>query len=142
MHIPRRLPTICDNCHAILWQLSRNIVSVATEEGKASIGLSATSNRSFSKSGYFPWNHGKFICKGEGKWSCPDLRSYRSYGSEVTEWPYERARRLPRHFRTTPLAASLSMISYYHLFIGEVRTIRNETTYPIHGKYPLNQKFL
>ncbi len=36
-------------------------------------------------SGYFPWNHGKFICKGEGKWSCPGLRSYRSYGSEVTE---------------------------------------------------------
>ena len=30
-----------------------------------------------------------------------------------------------------------SMIFYYHLFIGEVRTIRNETTYPIHGKYPL-----
>ena len=30
------------------------------------------------------------------------------------------------------------MIFYYHLFIGEVRTIRNETTYPIHGKYPLN----
>ncbi|MGN0215843.1 MAG: hypothetical protein ACI4BG_04820, partial [Prevotella sp.] len=25
------------------------------------------------------------------------------------------------------------------LFIGEVRTIRNETTYPIHEKYPLNQ---
>ncbi|MCI6074954.1 MAG: hypothetical protein MR712_06155 [Bacteroidales bacterium] len=24
---------------------------------------------------------------------------------------------------------------------GEVRTIRNETTYPIHGKYPLNQFF-
>ena len=36
-------------------------------------------------SGYFSWNHGKFICKGEGKWSCPGLRSYRSYGSEVTE---------------------------------------------------------
>ena len=31
-----------------------------------------------------------------------------------------------------------SMIFYYHLFIGEVRTIRNETTYPIHGKYPFN----
>ena len=30
------------------------------------------------------------------------------------------------------------MIFYYHLLIGEVRTIRNETTYPIHGKYPLN----
>ena len=38
----------------------------------------------FRHSGYFPWNHGKFICKGEGKWSCPGLRSYRSYGSEVT----------------------------------------------------------
>ena len=24
---------------------------------------------------------------------------------------------------------------------GEVRTIQNETTYPIHGKYPLNQFF-
>ena len=24
---------------------------------------------------------------------------------------------------------------------GEVRTIRNETTYPIHGKYPLNPIF-
>ena len=35
--------------------------------------------------------------------------------------------------------ASLSMIFYYHLLIGEVWTIRNETTYPIHGKYPLNQ---
>ena len=22
-------------------------------------------------SGYFLWNQGKFICKGEGKWSCP-----------------------------------------------------------------------
>ena len=32
------------------------------------------------------------------------------------------------------------MIFYYHLFIGEVRTIRNETTYSIHGKYPLNRK--
>ena len=31
------------------------------------------------------------------------------------------------------------MIFYYHLFIGEVGTIRNETTYPIHGKYPLNR---
>ena len=31
-----------------------------------------------------------------------------------------------------------SIIFYYHLFIGEVWTIRNETTYPIHGKYPLN----
>ena len=30
------------------------------------------------------------------------------------------------------------MIFHYHLFIGEVRTIRNETTYPIHGKYRLN----
>ena len=36
---------------------------------------------------------------------------------------------------------SLSMIFYYHLLIGEVRTIRNETTYPIHGKYPLNRYF-
>ncbi len=34
-------------------------------------------------SGYFPWNHGKFICKGEGKWSCSGLRSYRSYESEA-----------------------------------------------------------
>ena len=33
------------------------------------------------------------------------------------------------------------MIFHYHLLIGEVRTIRNETTYPIHGKYPLNQFF-
>ena len=33
------------------------------------------------------------------------------------------------------------MIFYYHLLIGEVRTIRNETTYPIHGKYPLNHSF-
>ena len=31
------------------------------------------------------------------------------------------------------------MIFHYHLRIGEVRTTRNETTYPIHGKYPLNQ---
>ena len=30
------------------------------------------------------------------------------------------------------------MIFHYHLRIGEVRTTRNETTYPIHGKYPLN----
>ena len=42
-------------------------------------------------------------------------------------------------FRPTPLVASLPMIFYYHLFIGEVRTIRDETTYSIHGKYPLNQ---
>ena len=33
------------------------------------------------------------------------------------------------------------MIFYYHLFIVEVWTIRNETTYPIHGKYPLNRIF-
>ena len=44
-------------------------------------------------------------------------------------------------FSPTPLMASLSMIFYYHLLIGEVRTIRNETTYPIHGKYPLNRYF-
>ena len=87
------------------------------------------------------------------------LTLLRSYGSEVTEQPYEQARRLPRHFRTTPLEASLprqfsswtgwasellwsvslSMIFHYHLFSGEVRTIRNETTYPIHGQYPLSQ---
>ena len=24
---------------------------------------------------YFPWIHGKFICKGEGKWPCPGLCS-------------------------------------------------------------------
>ena len=28
----------------------------------------------------------------------------------------------------------------FHLLIGEVRTIRNETKHPIHGKYPLNRK--
>ena len=39
--------------------------------------------RKFKAQGYFPWIHGKFICKGEGKWSCPGLRSYRSYGVEV-----------------------------------------------------------
>ena len=60
-------------------------------------------------SGYFPWNHGKFICKGEGKWSCPGLRPYRSYGSEVMGWPYEQARRPPYRFRPTPLVASLPM---------------------------------
>ena len=94
----------------------------------------STAQRIFSE-----WIHGKFICKREGKWSCPGLRSYRSYGSEAVGWPYEQARRLPRHFWPTPLVASLSMIFHYHLFIGEVRTIRNETTYPIHGNYPLNQ---
>ena len=36
-------------------------------------------------------------------------------------------------------SVSLFMIFYYHLLIGEVRTIRNETTDPIHGKYPLSQ---
>ena len=60
-------------------------------------------------SGYFPWNHGKFICKGEGKWSCSGLRSYRSYGSEAVGWPYEQARRPPHRFGPTPLVASLSM---------------------------------
>ena len=35
-------------------------------------------------------------------------------------------------------SVSLFMIFHYHLRIGEVRTIRNETTYPIHGKYLLN----
>ena len=36
-------------------------------------------------------------------------------------------------------SASLSMIFLYlYLLIGEAGTIRNETTYPIHGKYPLN----
>ena len=89
-------------------------------------------------SGYYPWIHGKFICKGEGKWSCSGLRSYRSYGSEAVGWPYEQARRPPHRFRPTPLVASLPMIFHYHLLIGEVRTIRNETAYPIHGKYPLN----
>ena len=60
-------------------------------------------------SGYFPWIHGKFICKGEGKWSWTGLRSYRSYGSEAMGWPYEQARRLPHRFRPTPLVASLPM---------------------------------
>ena len=42
--------------------------------------------RSAALSGQCYHNHGKFIFKGEGKWSCPcpGLRSYRSYGSEVT----------------------------------------------------------
>ena len=60
-------------------------------------------------SGYFPWIHGQFICQGEGKWSCPGLRSYRSYGSEAVGWPYEQARRPPLRFRPTPLVASLPM---------------------------------
>ena len=60
-------------------------------------------------SGYFPLNHGKFICKGEGKWSWTGLRSYRSYGSEAMGRPYEQARRPPHRFRTTPLEASLPM---------------------------------
>ena len=70
-------------------------------------------------SGYFLWNHGKFICKGEGKWSCSGLRSYRSYGSEAMGWPYEQARLLLRRFRPTPLVASLSMIFYYHLLLSD-----------------------
>ena len=70
-------------------------------------------------SGYFPWNHGKFICKGEGKWSCSGLRSYRSYGSEAMGWPYEQAQRLPHRFRPTPLVASRSMIFYYHLLLSD-----------------------
>ena len=35
------------------------------------------------------------------------------------------------------LAYRKDSVSY--LFIGEVRTIRNEITYPIHGKYPLSR---
>ena len=54
-------------------------------------------------SGYYPWIHGKFLWKGEGKWSRPGLRSYRSYGSEAVGWPYEQARRPPHRFRPTPL---------------------------------------
>ena len=27
-----------------------------------------------------PWIHGKFLCKGEGKWSRPGLRSYGAMG--------------------------------------------------------------
>ena len=38
-------------------------------------------------SGYFPWNHGKFICKGEGKWSCPGLRAYRSLRATMERKP-------------------------------------------------------
>ena len=60
----------------------------------------------FRFSGYFPWIHGKFICKGERKWSFPGLRSM--------------------------------TIFHYHLRIGEVWTIRNETTYPTHRKYRLS----
>ena len=100
----------------------------AYPRGEHSVGLRKLSVEEIRHSGYFPWIHGKFICKGEGKWSCPGLRSYRSYGSEAAGWPYELL-----------WSVSLSMIFYYHLFIGEVRTIRNETTYSIHGKYPLNQ---
>ena len=36
--------------------------------------------------------------------------------------------------------AVANIVTIYYLLIGEVRTIRNETTYPIHGKYPLNPK--
>ena len=37
-------------------------------------------------SGYFPSGFMvSLYVKGEGKWSCSGLRSYRSYGSEVTE---------------------------------------------------------
>ena len=50
--------------------------------------------------------------------------------------------RLWRNFMPRQLSSwTVSMIFHYHLRIGEVRTIRNETTYPIHGKYPLNPFF-
>ena len=29
-------------------------------------------NGVFRHSGYYPWIHGKFICKGEGKWRSQD----------------------------------------------------------------------
>ena len=81
---------------------------------KSSLSEKVNSSSASSRhSGYFPWIHGKFngkfICKGEGKWSCPGLRSYRSYGSEAMGWPYEQARRPPHRFRSTPLVASLPM---------------------------------
>jgi len=61
-------------------------------------------------SGYFPSRFmGSLYVKGKENWSCPGLRSYRSYGSEVTGWPYEQARRLPHRFRPTPLETSLPM---------------------------------
>ena len=63
---------------ALYWQNYRIIDRTVT----ACVHLEDKDDR---HSGYFPWNQGKFICKGEGKWSCSGLRSYWSYGSEVTE---------------------------------------------------------
>ena len=90
--------------------------SKKNHENRLARSLCHTKNTNFQThktykrhSGYFPWNHGKFICKGEGKWSCSGLRSYRSYGSEAMGWPYEQARRPPHRFRPTPLVASLPM---------------------------------
>ena len=81
----------------------------AYSRGEHSVGLRELSVEEIRHSGYFPWIHGKFICKGEGKWSCPGLRSYRSNESEEVGWPYEQARRPLHHFKHTPLAASLPM---------------------------------
>ena len=64
-----------------------------------------------------------------------------SWDGRHRSWASRASSTATHRFSPTPLMASLSMIFYYHLFIGEVRTIRNETTYPIHGKYPLNPNF-
>ena len=135
--------------------------------------------------GYFPWNHGKFICKGKEN---GHVQAYAPTGAMVLKWRSSLTSKLdgypitsdPHLWRQAcPWRKSLSrkialtrikfygrklqvkafpafgqmqgcadfmrlwrnfmprqfssMIFYYHLFIGEVRTIRNETTYPIHG---------
>ena len=47
------------------------LCSTAYPRGEHSVGLRELSVEEIRHSGYFQWIHGKFICKGEGKWSCP-----------------------------------------------------------------------
>ena len=73
-------------CHCVsrLSVVIADVVQCTHQQGIAASMNLVTEFDENRHSGYFQWNHGKFICKGEGKWSCPGLRSYRSYGSEVT----------------------------------------------------------
>ena len=61
------------SCHGILCQLSRYTVATVTHQQEAIFGTADIFRGMVS-----------LYVKGEGKWSCPGLRSYRSYGSEVT----------------------------------------------------------
>ncbi len=100
--LPRTIVAIGSNyrfsCHELSWQLPRkasapscggNRPCCRTCKGVGPTalghGFSLISPQSYTQplffrfSGYFPWIHVKFICKGERKWSFPGLCSMTIY---------------------------------------------------------------